>query len=97
MCHLPVDGKLLASGEVPIVESITLDKNNLELLEGSQDKLTATVTPDTAKVIWSSSDESIATVDPDGNVTALREGEAIITAKLENTDIASTSTVIVKN
>ncbi|WP_375106174.1 Ig-like domain-containing protein [Lysinibacillus fusiformis] len=77
-------------------ESITLDRNVLELLEGSQDKLTATVTPDTTKVIWSSSDESIATVDQDGNVTALHEGEAIITAKIEGTDITATSTVIVK-
>ncbi|MGE8037688.1 Ig-like domain-containing protein [Lysinibacillus sp. NPDC093692] len=93
---IDVDGQLLSSGEVPDVQSITLDKNNLELLEGSQDKLTATVTPDSAKVIWSSSDESIATVDQDGNVTAVREGEASITAKIEGTDITATSTVIVK-
>ncbi|QPQ30962.1 Ig-like domain-containing protein [Lysinibacillus sp. JNUCC 51] len=93
---IDVDGKLLAPDEIPNVETISLDRNVLELLEGSQDKLIATVTPDTAKVIWSSSDESIATVDQDGNVTALHEGEAIITAKIENTDIAATSTVIVK-
>ena len=80
----------------PKPESISLNRNVLELLEGSQDKLTVTVTPDTAKVIWSSSDESIASVDQDGNVTALREGEAIITAKIEGTDISATSTVIVK-
>ncbi|MFJ7662375.1 Ig-like domain-containing protein [Lysinibacillus sp. NPDC097162] len=77
-------------------ESITLDRNALELLEGSKDKLTATVSPDTAKVIWTSSDDSIATVDQDGNVTAIREGTAIITAKIENTEIAASSTVIVK-
>ena len=78
------------------LESITLDRNALELLEGSQDKLTATVTPDTVKVIWTSSDESIATVDQNGNVTAIREGQVIITATIENTDISATSTVIVK-
>ncbi|AVK86991.1 hypothetical protein C3943_13210 [Lysinibacillus sp. B2A1] len=78
------------------LESITMDKASLELLEGSQDKLTATVTPDTVKVIWSSSDESIATVDQNGNVTAIREGTTIITATIENTDISATSTVIVK-
>jgi len=78
------------------LESITLDRNALELLEGSQDKLTATVTPDTAKVIWTSSDESIATVDQNGNVTAIREGQAIITAKVENTELVATATVIVK-
>ena len=77
-------------------ESITLDRNVLELIEGSQDQLTATVTPDTAKVIWSSSDETIATVDQNGHVTAIREGQAIITAKVENTELVATATVIVK-
>ncbi|MEQ6353729.1 Ig-like domain-containing protein [Lysinibacillus sp. M3] len=80
----------------PKPESISLNNNVLELLEASQDKLIATVTPDTAKVIWSSSDESIATVDQNGNVTAIREGEAIITAKVENTELVATATIIVK-
>ncbi|GLC89315.1 Ig-like domain-containing protein [Lysinibacillus piscis] len=88
------DGSLV--DEVFIEKSITLDKNSLELLEGSQDTLTAIVTPDTAKVIWTSSDESIATVDQNGNVTAIREGTAIITATIENTDISAIGTVIVK-
>ncbi|WP_291757066.1 Ig-like domain-containing protein [Lysinibacillus sp. UBA5990] len=80
-------------------ESITLDRNILELLEGSQDKLTATISPEDSankKVIWSSSDESIATVDQNGNVTAIREGETTIIAKVENTDLVATATVIVK-
>ncbi|MFJ7950787.1 Ig-like domain-containing protein [Lysinibacillus sp. NPDC096418] len=93
---IDVDGKLFVPGEVPDVQSITLDRNTLELLEGSQDKLTATTSPETANVIWSSSDESIATVDQNGNVTAIREGEAVITAKIENTDLVATATVIVK-
>jgi uncharacterized protein YjdB len=88
------DGSLV--DEVFIENSITLDKNNLELLEGNSEKLTATVTPDSANVIWSTSDESIATVDQNGNVTAIREGEAIITAKVKNTELVATATVIVK-
>ncbi|MGE7092993.1 Ig-like domain-containing protein [Lysinibacillus sp. NPDC048646] len=95
ICELQMMEKISTPSE-PNTESITLDKNALELLEGSQDKLIATVIPDTSKVVWSSSDDSIATVDQNGNVTAIREGEAIITAKIENTDIAATSTVIVK-
>lgn len=92
---IDVDGELLDENEAQ--KGITLDKNVLELLEGSQDKLTAIATPNTAKVIWTSSDESIATVDQNGNVIAIREGTAIITATIENTDISATSTVIVKN
>ncbi|MGE7622732.1 Ig-like domain-containing protein [Viridibacillus sp. NPDC096237] len=83
----------------PNVETISLDKYKLELVEDSHDKLTATVLPENAankKIIWTSSDESIATVDQEGNVTAIREGEAIITAKVENTDLVAICTVIVK-
>lgn len=93
---IDVDGFLISKNEMPSTESITLDKNDLELLEGSQDKLIATISPDTAKVIWSSSDETIATVDQNGNVTAIREGQAIITAKVENTELVATATVNVK-
>lgn len=93
ICELQMMEKISAPSKP---DSIVLDRNVLELLEGSLDKLTATTTPETVKVIWSTSDESIATVDQDGNVTAIREGTAIITAKIENSDIAATSTVIVK-
>ncbi|MFJ7842029.1 Ig-like domain-containing protein [Lysinibacillus sphaericus] len=93
ICELQMMEKISAPSKP---DSIILDRNVLELLEGSLDKLTATTTPETVKVIWSSSDESIATVDQDGNVTAIREGTAIITAKIENTDISASSTVIVK-
>ncbi|MBK3493846.1 Ig-like domain-containing protein [Viridibacillus sp. YIM B01967] len=83
----------------PNAETISLDKYKLELVEGNHDKLTATVLPENIankKIIWTSSDESITTVDQDGNVIALREGEAIITAKVENTDLVAICTVIVK-
>lgn len=94
-----VDGKLFAKNEIPNTDSIILDKNILELFEGNSEKLKATVLPEDAtnkKVVWTSSDTSIATVDQNGNVTAIREGEAIITAKIENTELIATATVIVK-
>ena len=37
--------------------------------------------------IWSSSDERIVTVDKNGRVTAVREGTAIITAKIGNKSV----------
>ncbi|MBD5587085.1 Ig domain-containing protein [Clostridium botulinum] len=78
------------------VQSISLDKTSMDLLEGSSDKLNAKVLPEDAtnnKVVWASSDESIATVDKDGKVTAIKEGQATITAKVEGTDLTATCKV----
>lgn len=80
-------------------ESISLNKNSLDLLEEKSEKLIATIKPDDAtnkKIIWSSSDEAIAKVDENGNVTAIKEGKATITAKIENTNLTATCTVNVK-
>ena len=66
------------------LESITLSKKEAEILEGESITLTVTETaPDFAidhSVVWSSSDTEIATVDAEGNVTAIKEGTAIIKA-----------------
>ena len=65
------------------VTSIELNKTALSLIEGESETLIATVKPDNATdktVTWSSSDEKIATVK-DGKVTAVKVGEATITAK----------------
>lgn len=71
-----------AQSDVP-VNSVTLDKNALEMQIGEQEQLTATVEPDNATdptVTWSSSDNTIATVD-NGLVTAIASGTATITAQ----------------
>ena len=60
-----------------------LDKASLDLTVGDEETLTATVKPDNATegtVSWTSSDPTIATV-ADGKVTAVKAGEATITAK----------------
>ncbi len=66
-----------------LAAEIQLDKTSLTLTEGDSEKLTAVVTPDDAtdkNVAWISSDEAVATVDQDGNVTAVSQGTATITA-----------------
>ena len=62
----------------------TLNEHNLELDKGETKQLTTTFIPDYTTdpkdTTWSSSDESVATVDENGVVTAISEGIATITA-----------------
>ena len=58
---------------------MTLDQAELSLYTGKTATLTATVTPENATnkaVTWKSSDDTIATVDNNGKVTAVKEGTA---------------------
>lgn len=62
---------------------VTLDATTLQLAVGGKRKLVATVAPDTAtnkQVTWASDNEEVATVDDQGNVTAVKAGKANITA-----------------
>lgn len=64
------------------VSGVTLDKSSATLYEGNTLALTATVQPANAsnqKLTWSSSDESVATVDGSGKVTAVKQGRCTIT------------------
>ena len=66
------------------VTAIELSDSEKMATVGTSFTITATVKPDDAlnrTIIWSSSDPSIATVDENGTVTAIAEGEAIITAE----------------
>ena len=68
-------------GTVVPVSSIELPAT-LDIVVGRTASLTATVTPDNAtykNLTWTSSDESIATVDDNGKVTAVSIGSATIT------------------
>lgn len=61
---------------------VSLDATSLEMLVGSTEKLTATVTPWEAdgSVTWTTSDETVATVNDRGVVTAHSFGNCTITA-----------------
>ena len=64
------------------VESVTVSGNKVMYIDATQ-KLTATIIPvdaDNKNVTWSSEDDKIATVDAEGNVTAVAEGKVKIYA-----------------
>ncbi|WP_301703694.1 YDG domain-containing protein [uncultured Parabacteroides sp.] len=64
------------------VESVSLDKTALTLEVNGTYTLTATINPSNAddqSVTWTSSDVTVATVDADGVVKALKAGKATIT------------------
>lgn len=80
------------------VESITLDSQYLGLEIGDTPTLTATVLPNEATdktVVWSSSNELVATVDENGQITALAVGVADITATSADGKVKATCTVYV--
>ena len=69
------------------VTGVTIEPSEAELTVGSSTKLTATVLPENAtnkNVIYSVDDESILSVDQDGNVTGLSLGTATVTVTTED-------------
>ena len=81
-----------------LVTGISLNNSNLSLYTGKTATLTATVTPENATnkaVTWKSSDDTIATVDNNGKVTAVKEGTATITVTTEDGNKTATCAVTV--
>ncbi len=103
-----VEDVIIGSDRFEVVKNditISLDKKLLVLDKGKSGKLIATVKPAGVidkTVTWSSSDNKVATVDENGNVTAVNHGTAKITAtkngktaacevRVNFADVASTS------
>lgn len=90
-CEITVMAKVYS------VESVSLDKTSVELTEGDEVTLIATVTPDNATnktVLWNSSDESVASVT-DGVVTAIKEVKATVTVTTNDGNKTATCKVTV--
>lgn len=81
------------------VEEITLNHSSTSLNVGNSIDLVASVLPtdaDNQSILWSSSNHKVASVSPDGVVTAISCGNAVISAySSENPNIYATCEVIV--
>ena len=84
-----VDGTSLTSfckvTVLPVLESIELSNASLSLQPNDTAQLSYTAQPENALIkeaTYTSSDDTVATVDEEGNVTAIADGKATITASV---------------
>lgn len=85
--------------EVPVT-GIELSASALDtkMLVGTEVQITANAVPSNAtsnKVLYSSSDDSVASVDENGKVTAISTGSAVITAMTVNNGFVATKEAVV--
>lgn len=67
-----------------LVKDVILNQTSVNLNEGDTYQLTAIISPSDAPnktLEWSSSNTEVATVDANGKITAIKQGQATITAK----------------
>ncbi len=80
------DSFSITVNEIP-VSAVTMSKTELVMEKGDTEDLTAAISPENATkkdVEWSSSNDSVVTVDQRGKVRAVSLGEAVVTAKSAN-------------
>ncbi|MGN1131983.1 MAG: Ig-like domain-containing protein, partial [Ruminococcus sp.] len=88
--------EVAGTGEVVRVEGVTLSNTTASIYTGKTVNLSATVTPENAtapQITWSSSDNSVATVDENGVVKGVKSGTAVITATADGVSAQCTVTV----
>lgn len=84
--------------EIPVTD-VALNKSTLSLTEEQSESLQVVITPDDAtnkNVAWVSNDESVAMVDVNGKVTALKAGSTTIVAVTEDGAMTASCKVTVE-
>lgn len=88
-------GKITVSNKIPAT-GVKLNKNNLVIAPKNREVLKAIVSPSnsTDKLSWSSTARRIASVDKNGNVSAVAPGKAVITVTTESGKKASCNVLV---
>lgn len=79
------------------ITSIVLSTNNLELTEGDTASVSYSLFPEDASVYgltWRSADESVATVDENGQIQALAPGQTTITLSTESGVVSAVAVTV---
>lgn len=79
------------------VSDIALSETEITLNEGKSTKIATTISPSMASnktLLWSSSNDDIATVTQDGNITASSNGTAVISVKSTDGSNISASCIV---
>lgn len=77
--------------------ALKINETEVSVIIGETQQLTLTATPedaDISSVAWSSDDEDVATVSPEGLITAVAKGTANITAKVGSVSATVVVTVV---
>ena len=80
------------------IQSASLNYTSLQMYTGNSASLSVTISPSNAtykEIKWSSSNENVVKVNSNGMLTAVADGEAVITAKQEQNNITLTCNVTV--
>lgn len=80
--------------------AITLDKQEINIVVGGNERIIATILPSNAydkRILWTSSNIEVATVNDNGIITGNKSGEAEIKASTLDGKISSICKVIVSN
>lgn len=96
----PVNNDAAGGSGSIAVTGVSLDVSTATIPAGSTYQLTATIAPVDASnkaVAWTSSNESIATVNLTGLITAVADGDTTITAKSEEGSFPAVCTVTVSS
>ncbi|MCH5218605.1 MAG: leucine-rich repeat protein [Muribaculaceae bacterium] len=101
----PADNAVILTGSVKVIAenpvmSLSVSPNEVSLAKNALSfHLTATISPETvttATLLWESSDQTVATVDPQGNVSPVAMGECDITVRTtDGTDLSAVCHVTV--
>ena len=96
------DGRITGKCHVLVkerkVESIKLDDTDMTLRVGNKKKLSLVVLPENAtnkKVSYISSDRNVLSIDENGNMTAKKVGQVVVTVKSVNNIKASSNITVV--